>query len=104
MTKKQKATKEYISKRDDFTCLFCGKRAVDGCLAHRIAQTKGNRLKLGSDIIDHPYNAVWSCTNNICNDSFNIGFRPRKIIVLIDLIHSGNNYSSDEITTILKGE
>ncbi len=55
-------------------CEVCGKTltATTWQGAHRIANTKPNRAKWGSLIIDHPLNIAIVCSLN-CNHSCNIG-------------------------------
>lgn len=50
--------------------------------AHKIADTKANRRKWGSFIIDHPMNGVYVCSLK-CNDACNIGFNPGAVLDLI---------------------
>jgi len=64
-----------IYLRDRGQCKSCGKRvAFDAFqLAHRIANTKANRKRWGSSVIDHPLNRVVVCPDASCNDEQNIG-------------------------------
>lgn len=98
---KQIELRTFIQTRDKGICQRCNKLiGFKGAPAHRIAQSKVNRKKYGNEIIDHPYNIVWACVNNDCNDSFNIGNKPEKIKQLIWLIENcGNeNLSAKKIT------
>jgi len=106
MTKKNKNIKEIIRNRDNGCCKKCGKyRWTDGCIAHRIADTKVNRKVYGNHIIDHPYNKLWACILNKCNDRWNIGNNPEKCKKLVNLIFtcSGLRMSVEEINEMLEG-
>lgn len=64
-------------------CAVCGK-SLDYSTAqgaHRIADTKANRRKWGSFIIDHPLNVAMVCSLK-CNDACNIGYRPYECLRL----------------------
>lgn len=58
-------------------CEVCGRPLKEGQPqgAHRIANTKANRAKFGSLIIDHPLNIMMTCSLN-CNHACNIGQNP----------------------------
>ena len=76
-----------IAERDNFTCQYCGKYiGLTGCLADRISQSKVNRRKYGNCIIDNPFNKIYTCIDNKCNDSFNVGFNHGKSAKLLSLI------------------
>ena len=93
-----------IAIRENFICGYCGKYiGHSGCVADRISQSKNNRKKHGSDIIDHPYNKVYTCITNKCNDKYNIGNNPNKANKLIELIikNGNDNLSAKEITKII---
>lgn len=53
--------------------------------AHRIANTKANRIKWGSWIIDHPLNIAIVCSLK-CNHACNIGNNTGKCLDLIEKI------------------
>lgn len=77
-----------IFKRDRWTCQACGRSVyIHGSpqLAHAIANTKANRKKYGSEIIDHPLNRKAVCCLK-CNDKMNIGFNPVESEKLVDRI------------------
>ena len=97
--------REDIAKRDNYTCQKCDKYlGSNGCIAHRIAQSKANYKKYGSKIIDHEFNKVYSCITNNCNDSFNIGNKPLICEKLVKLIREDGKLSTKNITVYLKGE
>lgn len=64
-------------------CVVCGKALEYNNMqgAHRIADTKANRRKWGSFIIDHPLNVAMVCSLT-CNDACNIGYRPYECLRL----------------------
>jgi hypothetical protein len=96
MTKTQKEIKEYIRNRDKGKCCNCNDYCWEsGAQAHRISNTGTNIKIYGKAIIDHRYNLVWACMNNICNASFNIGNNLGKSQRLVKLINDNpNNYFS----------
>lgn len=56
-------------------CAVCGRYMERPQFAHAIANTKANRKKYGSKIIDSPFNGALVCSL-ACNDRVNIGFNP----------------------------
>lgn len=62
-------------------CEICGKELEQMQGAHRIANTKMNRTKYGSLVIDHPFNIAIVCSLE-CNQSCNIGNNPGKSLKL----------------------
>ena len=68
-------------------CEVCGKTLTASTWqgAHRIANTKPNRAKWGSWIIDHPLNIAIVCSL-ACNQSCNIGNNPGKCLRLVQKI------------------
>jgi hypothetical protein len=66
-----------IYARDGGRCQTCGERvAFDAFeLAHRIANTKANRRRWGSAVIDSPLNKAVAHRGR-CNSAQNIGGRP----------------------------
>ena len=68
-------------------CEVCGKPVTPSTWqgAHRIANTKANRNKWGSWVIDHPLNIAIVCSLK-CNDACNIGFNQGKCLKLVQKI------------------
>ena len=68
-------------------CEVCGKDLTTGTWqgAHRIANTKANRAKWGSWVIDNPMNIAIVCSLK-CNDKCNIGNNPGKCLQLVNKI------------------
>lgn len=68
-------------------CEVCGKTLTPSTWqgAHRIANTKPNRAKWGSWIIDHPLNIAIVCSL-ACNHVCNIGYDPGAYLDLIQKI------------------
>lgn len=67
-------------------CEVCGKELVEMQGAHRIANTKTNRERYGSFVIDHVKNIAIVCSLK-CNDACNIGNRPGEVMKLIASIY-----------------
>lgn len=67
--------------RSGGVCEVCGKVLTVMQGAHRIANTKSNRAKFGSLVIDHHLNIAIVCSLK-CNDACNIGYNPRKSLEL----------------------
>lgn len=65
-------------------CAVCGKTLNGTAIqyAHKIANTKTNRQKYGSLIIDHYLNGAMVCSLK-CNQSMNIGFNRGECLKLI---------------------
>lgn len=65
-------------------CEICGKQLTNSMWqgAHRIANTKANREKWGTWIIDHPKNIAIVCSLK-CNDACNIGNNPGECLDLV---------------------
>lgn len=68
-------------------CEVCGKPLTNSAWqgAHRIANTKSNRTKWGSWIIDHPLNIAIVCSLK-CNHVCNIGYNPGECLRLVKKI------------------
>ena len=68
-------------------CEVCGKTLTVSNWqgAHRIANTKANRSKWGSLIIDHFLNIAIVCSLS-CNQSCNIGNNPKACLELAEKI------------------
>lgn len=84
MTDKQKEQREKAYSRSNGKCYVCGKPLNYGAIqyAHRIANTKPNRNKWGSWIIDHTLNGEMVCSLS-CNQSLNIGNNPGECLKLV---------------------
>ena len=65
-------------------CEVCGKQLTSTTWqgAHRIANTKANREKWGSWVIDHPLNIKIVCSL-ACNHVCNIGYNPGECLRLV---------------------
>lgn len=87
MTEKQKEQREQAIGRAYGVCYVCKKPLAGTAVqyAHRIANTKTNRSKYGSFIIDHTLNGEMVCSLK-CNQSLNIGFDKGKCLDLIATI------------------
>lgn len=83
MTKAEIKQREEAYKRAG-VCFVCGKPYADKHpqYAHRIANTKMNRDKYGSFIIDHTLNGEIVCSL-ACNQAMNIGYDKGKVLALI---------------------
>ncbi len=68
-------------------CEVCGETLTNSTWqgAHRIANTKANRIKWGSWIIDHPMNIAIVCSLK-CNHVCNIGYNPGECLRLVQKI------------------
>lgn len=84
---------------EDYTCVVCGKPASQ--IAHLINNSVSNRKKYGSSIIDNPNNFACVCGLE-CNSRVSIGFKPQRILKLIDIIKSGEILKYSEIKNILE--
>lgn len=78
MTEVQKNQRKMALATSGGFCEICGKTLTAGTWqgAHRIANTKMNRQKFGSLVIDHPYNIAIVCSlkcNQVCNIGYNTG-------------------------------
>jgi 5-methylcytosine-specific restriction endonuclease McrA len=86
--KKERVNQYKIRYRlDSYICQGCGSPATQQ--AHRIARTKVNYRVYGKEVVDHNINTVSSCYR--CNDSFNIGNKPRKAKRLAEYIEKNKN-------------
>jgi len=68
-------------------CEVCGKTLTTSTWqgAHRIANTKANRAKWGSWIIDAPENIAIVCSLK-CNHVCNIGYNPGKCLEVVQKV------------------
>lgn len=84
MNETQKWQRSVVYASSGGVCEVCGKPLLDGQRqgAHRIANTKANRIKWGSVIIDHPLNMAATCSLG-CNSQCNIGQNPGKCWELV---------------------
>lgn len=84
MTTAQLEQRELALGRSDGLCAVCGKPLNKGQpqYAHKIANTKTNRRKYGSFIIDHTLNGAMVCSLG-CNQAMNIGFNRGAVLNLI---------------------
>ena len=102
-------TRMIVYTRDFFTCrhrncFVCGSDNIQ--LAHRIAQTEANKkyvqqywldnfdkvisLRKAERILHHPLNLATSCIMH--NSYFNVGHNPEKRKIILDKIHSKNEF------------
>ena len=87
MTKKEIATRAYVLAVSSGICEVCG-APLDRATwqaAHRIANTKSNRAKWGSFIIDSPMNIAAVCSLR-CNDACNIGGNYGECLALAEKV------------------
>ena len=94
MTIEQKSQYQMRYAIEDYTSFLSKKRATQ--MAHRIANTKVNREKYGSRIIDHNFNLVPVCDLQE-NSRVNIGNRE---LVCMDLVKIINNYGKRNLKVI----
>ena len=87
MTEAEKAQRRYALATSNGVCEVCGKALTNSNWqgAHRIANTKPNRIKWGSWIIDHPMNIAIVCSLK-CNHVCNIGYNPGECLRLVQKI------------------
>lgn len=84
MTKKQIEQREKAYAVANGLCAVCGKpyAGKQPQYAHKIANTKPNRQKYGSFIIDHPMNGAIVCSLK-CNQTMNIAFNKGAVLALM---------------------
>lgn len=84
MTDLQKKQREKAYSKACGVCEVCGMPLNLGVpqAAHKIANTKTNRSKYGSFVIDNPLNVSYVCSLK-CNDKCNIGNNRGKVLMLI---------------------
>jgi hypothetical protein len=88
MMQAQKEQREDAITRNYGHCAVCGESINTygtPMYAHRIADTKANRRKWGSWIIDHTLNGEYVCSLK-CNDALNCGNNLGKCYELIQRI------------------
>lgn len=83
MTEAQKEQRKYALAVSGGVCEACGKPLSDGFMqgAHRIGNTKMNRDKYGSFVIDHRFNIGYTCSLK-CNALLDISGNTGKVIEL----------------------
>lgn len=76
-----------IYTREHGICQACGKPVPMGSfeVAHRIANTVGNRKRFGAEVIDHPLNKATTHPGR-CNDAMNCGFKPDECKRIVEAI------------------
>ena len=81
-----------IYSRDGGICQACGNRVGvnEFEVAHLIANTKVNRKRFGSHIIDHRLNKATTHAGR-CNSAMNIGNNPGKCAELVRQIEEDEN-------------
>ena len=82
-----KEDKIEMLSRSGGRCFVCGRPIERPQFAHRIANTKANRNKFGSFVIDSPMNGEIVCSLR-CNDAMNIGNKPIECLRLAERIYS----------------
>lgn len=85
MTEIEIEQRQIAMYRNGSFCEVCGKPLTAMQGAHRIANSKANRAKWGSQIIDHPLNIAIVCSLK-CNDACTIGNNPGACWQLVKLI------------------
>lgn len=88
MTEAQIEQRRYALATSGGVCEACGKPLADGQpqAAHRIGNTKANRAKYGSFVIDHRYNIGYVCSLK-CNAALDISKDTGAVITLAKLIY-----------------
>lgn len=89
MTRPQVEQREYAYAVSGGACEVCGKPMGMGQpqAAHRIGNTKTNRAKYGSLVIDHPLNVGYTCSLE-CNGKLDISMRPVQCLELCARIYA----------------
>lgn len=84
MTERQIEQRNIAYSMSGGVCAVCGKPLIEGApqYAHRIANTKTNRDKYGSFIIDNPMNGAYVCSLG-CNQNMNIALNKGAVLCLI---------------------
>ena len=88
MTEAEKEQRRYALAISGGVCEVCGRPLQDGQPqgAHRIGNTKENREKYGSLVIDHICSTGYTCSLK-CNAALDISNEPDKCIKLIKKIY-----------------
>ncbi|MBO7639386.1 MAG: hypothetical protein J6S91_10465 [Treponema sp.] len=89
MTEKEKEQRCHALATSGGVCEVCGKPLLAGQVqgAHRIGNTKANRAKYGSFVIDHILNIGMTCSLK-CNAMLDISGDTGKVIKLCRKIYS----------------
>ena len=83
MTSKQLEQREVALCRSGYRCAVCGKSIHErGQYGHKLSNSKMNRQKYGSFIIDHTLNGEYVCSLE-CNSALLIDNKPREILMLL---------------------
>jgi hypothetical protein len=85
MTIQQQEQRERALSRSGATCPVCGGSIyAHGTpqFAHKLSNSKMNRAKFGSFIIDHTLNGDYTCSLE-CNGRLLIDNKPRQILMLL---------------------
>lgn len=88
MTGAQKNQRRYALAVSGGVCEVCSKPLFDGMAqgAHRIGNTKTNREKYGSFVIDHRLNIGYTCSL-ACNGKLDISGNTGEVIRLCERIY-----------------
>lgn len=88
MTEVEKEQRRYALAISGGVCEVCGRPLSDGQPqgAHRIGNTKANREKYGSFVIDHRFNVGMTCCLK-CNGKLDISGDTGKVIKLCSRIY-----------------
>ena len=86
MTEAQKEQRLYALAISGGVCENCGAPlGAHAQAAHRIGNTKANREKWGSFVIDHPMNIAYTCCLK-CNAALDISYNTGECVRLIKSI------------------
>ncbi|WP_147613040.1 hypothetical protein [Treponema pectinovorum] len=88
MTETEKEQRRYALAVSGGVCEVCKKPLLDGQAqgAHRIGNTKMNRIKYGDFVIDHRLNLGYVCSLK-CNASLDISKNTGEVIFLCKTIY-----------------
>ncbi|MCM1221573.1 MAG: hypothetical protein NC548_44555 [Lachnospiraceae bacterium] len=89
MTEVQKEQRRYALAVSGGVCEACRKPLLDGQpqTAHRIGNTKANRAKYGSLVVDHRLNVGYACSLK-CNARLDISGNPGACVALCRKIYA----------------
>lgn len=85
MNEKQIEQRQYALCRSGNMCAVCGKSIYEygtPQYAHKLSNSKMNRQKYGSYIVDHTLNGEYTCSLG-CNSALLIDNNPRAILLLL---------------------
>lgn len=93
MTGRQKEQRIYAFSMSCGRCEVCGKPLSGGQMqaAHRIGNTKMNRARYGSFVIDHVFNIGYVCSLK-CNSVLDISRNPGEVTRLCARIYGAENH------------